>query len=219
MQANLQTLGALERRIDLTVPATEIEKEVATRLSKLARTVRMPGFRQGKVPLKMVAQQLRGPGALRGDRTTRWAARFNDAVTRAEAARGRRHRGIEPRDGGRRQGSASSPAMFEVYPEIKVGDLANIEVQRAVCEVGDAQIDSTIEIMRRQRATYEAVECAAADGDRVTVDFVGSDRRRRRSTAGRPKDFAVRAGRRTDAAGVRGRGARAWRPASPRRFR
>jgi trigger factor len=171
MQANVQTLGALERRIDLTVPATEIEKEVSTRLSKLARTVRMPGFRQGKVPLKMVAATY-GAQVQAEVLNDKVGAAFNDAVTSNKLRVAGSPR-LEPREVAESKDLAFS-ATFEVYPDIKLGDLANTEVQRAVCEVGDAQIDSTIEIMRRQRATYDAVDHPAADGDRVTVDFVGS---------------------------------------------
>jgi trigger factor len=171
MQANVQTLGALERRIDLTVPATEIEKEVSTRLSKLARTVRMPGFRQGKVPLKMVAATY-GAQVQAEVLNDKVGAAFNDAVTSSKLRVAGSPR-LEPREVAESKDLAFS-ATFEVYPDIKLGDLANTEVQRAVCEVGDAQIDSTIEIMRRQRATYDAVDHPAADGDRVTVDFVGS---------------------------------------------
>lgn len=171
MQANVQTLGALERRIDLTVPATEIEKEVSTRLSKLARTVRMPGFRQGKVPLKMVAATY-GAQVQAEVLNDKVGAAFNDAVTSSKLRVAGSPR-LEPRDVAESKDLAFS-ATFEVYPDIKLGDLASTEVQRAVCEVGDAQIDSTIEIMRRQRATYDPVDRPAADGDRVTVDFVGS---------------------------------------------
>jgi trigger factor len=171
MQANIETLGALERRIDLTVPATEIEKEVSTRLSKLARTVRMPGFRPGKVPLKMVAATY-GAQVQAEVLNDKVGAAFNDAVS-SNKLRVAGTPKLEPRQSGESKDLAFS-ATFEVYPEIKIGDLAGIEVQRAVCAVGDAEVDSTIEIMRRQRATYEGVQRPAADGDRVTVDFTGS---------------------------------------------
>lgn len=170
MQANIETLGALERRLDLTVPAAEIEKEVTTRLSKLARTVRMPGFRQGKVPMKMVAATY-GAQVQAEVLNDKVGQAFNDAVTSSKLRVAGTPR-LEPKQV-ETQDLAFS-ATFEVYPEIKVGELSSVEVQRAVCPVGDAEIDRTLEIMRKQRATYEAVTRAAADGDRVTVDFVGS---------------------------------------------
>jgi trigger factor len=171
MQANIQTLGALERRIDLTVPAAEIDKEVNTRLTKLARTVRMPGFRQGKVPLKMVAATY-GAQVQAEVLNDKVGAAFNDAVTGSKLRVAGSPK-LEPRDAGESKDLAFS-ATFEIYPEIKIEDLSGVQVTRALCPVGDAEVDSTIEIMRRQRATYEAVQRAAADGDRVTVDFVGS---------------------------------------------
>jgi trigger factor len=171
MQANIQTLGALERRIDLTVPAAEIDKEVNTRLTRLARTVRMPGFRQGKVPLKMVAATY-GAQVQAEVLNDKVGAAFNDAVTGSKLRVAGSPR-LEPRDAGESKDLAFS-ATFEIYPEIKVDDLSGVEVTRALCPVGDAEIDSTIEIMRKQRASYETVQRAAADGDRVTVDFTGS---------------------------------------------
>jgi trigger factor len=171
MQANVETLGALERRIDLTVPAGDIEKEVSTRLAKLARTVRMPGFRPGKVPMKTVAAMY-GAQVQAEVLNDKVGAAFNSAVS-SNNLRVAGAPKLEPKTGEQTQDLAFS-ATFEIYPEIKLGDLSGVEVQRAVCDVGDAEIDKTLDIMRKQRATYEAVGRAAADGDKVTVDFVGT---------------------------------------------
>jgi trigger factor len=123
------------------------------------------------VPLKMVAATY-GAQVQAEVLNDKVGAAFNDAVTSSKLRVAGSPR-LEPREVAESKDLAFS-ATFEVYPDIKLGDLANTEVQRAVCDVGDAQIDSTIEIMRRQRATYDAVDRPAADGDRVTVDFVGS---------------------------------------------
>lgn len=171
MQVNVQTLGALERRIDLSVPASEVEKEVSARLSRLARTVRMPGFRQGKVPLKMVAATY-GAQIQAEVLNDKIGAAFNDAVTGSKLRVAGTPR-LEPRPLPDSKDLAFS-ATFEVFPEIRIGDLSGAEVQRALCPVGEAEIDRTIAIMRRQRASYESVQRPAADEDRVTVDFVGS---------------------------------------------
>lgn len=170
MQANIETLGALERRLDFVVPAADIEKEVSARLSKLARTVRMPGFRQGKVPMKMVAATY-GAQVQAEVLNDKVGAAFNDAVTNNKLRVAGTPR-VEPKSG--ETADLSFSATFEVYPEISVGDLASVEVQRAVCPVGDAEVASTIEIMRKQRARFEEVNRPASDGDRVSVDFVGS---------------------------------------------
>ncbi len=171
MQQNIETLGALERRVDLTVPAAEIEKEVSARLNKLSRTVRMPGFRPGKVPLKMIAASygMQIHAEVLNDKI----GQAFSAIVGASKLRVAGPPRLEPKaDAG--GGDVAFSATFEVYPEIAIGDLSAIEVQRAVCPVGDAEIDETIAIMRRQRATYEAVERGAEDGDRLIVDYRGS---------------------------------------------
>jgi len=171
MQQTVESLGALERRIDLTVPAEAIEKEVQTRLTKLARTVKLPGFRPGKVPLKMVAQTY-GAQVHAEVMNDKVGEAFSSAVT-ANKLRVAGAPRLEPRTVEGSEDLAFS-AIFEVYPEITLGDLSMVEVQRAVCPVGDAEVDRTLEIMRKQRATYEDVDRAAADGDVVTVDFKGT---------------------------------------------
>jgi trigger factor len=166
---NVETLSALERRIEIAVPAAEINKEVTARLTRLARTVRMPGFRPGKVPMKMVASSY-------GAQVQ--AEVLNDKVGEAfsTALKGSNLRvagtpQLTPKESAGEQLAFS--ATFEVYPEIRIGELSSAEVKRAVCPVGDDEVDKTIDIMRRQRAKFEAVERAAADGDRLTIDFVG----------------------------------------------
>jgi len=171
MQQTVESLGALERRIDLTVPAAAIDKEVQARLAKLARTVKMPGFRPGKVPLKMVAQNY-GAQVHAEVMNDKVGEAFSSAVTASNLRVAGAPR-LEPRAVEGSQDLAFS-ATFEVYPEIVLGDLSAVEVQRAACPVGDAEVDRTLEIMRKQRATYEDVERAAADGDVVTVDFKGT---------------------------------------------
>ena len=171
MQQTVESLGALERRIDLTVPAEAIEKEVQTRLAKLARTVKLPGFRPGKVPLKMVAQTY-GAQVHAEVMNDKVGEAFSSAVTASKLRVAGAPR-LEPRTVEGSEDLAFS-ATFEVYPEIALGDLSAVEVQRAVCPVGDAEVDRTLEIMRKQRATYADVDRAAADGDVVTVDFKGT---------------------------------------------
>lgn len=171
MQQNIETLGALERRVELTVPAAEIEKEVSARLNRLSRTVRMPGFRPGKVPLKMVAASY---GAqVQAEVLNDKIGQAFSAIVSASKLRVAGMPRVEPKTGAD-GGDVAFSATFEVYPEIRIGDLAAVEVRRAVCPVGDAEIDETIAIMRKQRATYHAVERGATDGDRVIVDYRGS---------------------------------------------
>lgn len=171
MQANIQTLGGLERRVDLTIPASDIEREVTARLGKLARDMRMPGFRKGKVPLKMVAASY-GAQVQTEVLSDKLGQAFNDAVTASKVRVAGQPR-VEPK--AEQQGpELAFSATFEVYPEISLGAISGVEIKRAVCPVDDAAIDCTLEIMRKQRATFEAVERGAADGDRATVDFRGT---------------------------------------------
>lgn len=171
MEANVQTLGGLERRIDLTVPAAEIEQEVSKRLAKMARSVRMPGFRPGKVPMKMVAASY-GAQVQAEVLNDKVSEVFNAAVSASNLRVAGMPR-LEPRSSDAARDLAFS-AIFEIYPDIDFGRIADAEVQRAVCEVGEAEVDKTIEIMRRQRAVFEAVDRPAAAGDRVKVDFTGT---------------------------------------------
>jgi len=171
MATQLETTGALERRISMAVAAHAVEREVAERLRKLARTVKMPGFRPGKVPLSMIERSY-GPQV--------HAEVLGDAVSKAfsEAIDEHKLRVAGQPEIGRRddaaEGELGFTATFEVYPEIAVGDVSALAVERAACEVGDAEVDKTIEILRRQRATWDSVERAAQDEDRVTIDFVGT---------------------------------------------
>jgi trigger factor len=170
MQQTPQTAG-LERRLDLSVPAAAIEQEVQARLAKLARNVKMPGFRPGKVPMKMVVATY-GPQVQAEVLNDKVGEAFSSAVS-AVKLRVAGPPKLEPRTV---EGSSdlAFSATFEVYPEIAVGDLSGAEVQRAVCPVGDAEVDSTLEIMRKQRATFADVDRAAATGDVVVVDFRGT---------------------------------------------
>ena len=167
---SIETLSGLERRVDLTVPSAQVDKEVTARLNKLARTVRMPGFRPGKVPLKMVAASY-GAQVQAEVLSDKVGEAFNAAVNESKLRVAGTPR-VEPKSGEGSDDLAFS-ATCEVYPEITLGDLTNAEVQRANCDVGDAQVDSTLAIMQRQRATYEATTRGAQNGDRLTIDFRG----------------------------------------------
>ena len=170
MQTNIETLGKLERRLNVAVPAEQIEHEVEQRLRKLSRTVRMDGFRPGKVPLKIVAQHY-GPqvrSEVVGDAVQK---AFSDAV-REQNLRVAGYPRIERKEGADNKQLAFS-ATFEIYPEVKLGDISAATIERPALAVGDAEVDKTIEIMRKQRITWEAATRASQSGDRVTVDFVG----------------------------------------------
>ena len=171
MHTEIQNLGGLERGLDLTVAASDVAAEVSQRLARLARQTTMPGFRRGKVPVKMVA-------ASYGSQVQAEVMRekLGNALSSALDASKLRIAGaprLEPKPADD-DGQMLFRATFEVYPEIEPGDLSAVALHRYTCTVSDADLDRTVEIVRRQRATRLAVEREAADGDRVTVDFRGT---------------------------------------------
>ena len=172
MQANLETLGQLERRLSVAVPIAEIDSEIESRLKKLTRSVKMHGFRPGKVPLKVVAQQY-GPQVRQevlGDTVEK---SFGEAVRQQKLkVAGYPKFEAKPLEAG--ASAFEYSATFEVYPEIRVGDLSQVTLTRPQLEVGEAEVDKTLEVMRKQRATYEPVERGAEPGDRLTIDYRGT---------------------------------------------
>ena len=171
MQSNVEDLGALERRLNVSIPQEKIETEVESRLKRLARTAKIHGFRPGKVPLKIVAQQY-GPqvrGEVIGDEVQK---AFTEAV-RSQNLRIAGLPQIEPKADSQ-SGDLEFSATFEVYPELTPADLADVTIERPVTEVGDAEVDKTIDVLRKQRVHYHEAARAAQDEDRVTIDFVGS---------------------------------------------
>lgn len=171
MQTTLENLGQLERRLTMAVPAADIEREVGERLKRLARTVRMHGFRPGKVPVRLVTQQygLQVRSEVIGDALDK---AFSEAV-RNENLRVAGSPRIEPRQGGT-EGQLEFSATFEVYPEVAINDVSQAAIEKPVLEVTDAEVDQTLEILRRQRRTFETSTRAAEKGDKVTLDFTGT---------------------------------------------
>ena len=169
--ANVETLGTLERRVSMSVPAADIEKQVGERLKKMARNVRMPGFRPGKVPMKLIAQtygqQVRSE--VLGDAVQR---SFSDAVREAKLKVAGYPR-IEKKDVAS-ETSLEFSATFEIYPEVKVGDISGAAIERPQVTVDDAAVEKTIEILRKQRTKFVDSVRPARDADRLTVDFQGT---------------------------------------------
>jgi len=170
MQTSIETLSKLERKLNMAVPAEQIEREVEQRLRKLSRTVRMDGFRPGKVPLKIVAQHY-GP-QVRSEVIGDAVQKAFSEVIKEQRLKVAGYPRIERKEGGDEKQLAFS-ATFEIYPDIKLGDLAGTKVRRPAHAVDEADVDHTIGILRKQRATWEAVTRASQSGDRVTVDYTG----------------------------------------------
>jgi trigger factor len=173
MQSTLETLGQLERRLHVAVPLQQIEGEIDKRLARLAKTVKVPGFRPGHVPLKMVAAQY-GPQVRSDVISDAVQTSFNEAV-REQNLRVAGYPRIEPSPNKTTtEGALEFSAVFEVYPEVTVGDISPSTIERPRVEITPADIDRTLDVLRRQRAKYLPVDDGAQAGDRVKVDFTGT---------------------------------------------
>jgi len=172
MAVTVETLEKLERKMTLSLPVTAIQSEVDARLKKLARTVKMDGFRPGKVPMNVVAQRY-GYSVQYEVMNDKVGEAFALAANEAQVRVAGQPR-ISEKEGAP-EGELAFDAVFEVYPEVKMGDLSGAEVEKITAEVSDAAIEKTIDILRKQRRTFaqRAMDAAAVDGDRVTVDFEG----------------------------------------------
>ncbi|MDP4299247.1 trigger factor [Leptothrix discophora] len=172
MAVTVETLDKLERRITLTLSAEDLGKEVDARLKKLARTVKADGFRPGKVPMNVVAQRY-GYSVQYEVMNDKVGQAFAAAASEAQLRVAGTPR-ITEKDGAA-DGQVSFDATFEVYPEVVLSDLSALEIERVSTEVTDVAIDRTLEILRKQRRTFaqRALGEAAADDDRVTIDFAG----------------------------------------------
>ena len=180
MATAVETLGTLERRMTISFPLTDVRAEVEKRLKQQAKTAKAPGFRPGKVPLKMVAAQYgyQIESEVLNDKVGR---AFNQAAVENQLHVAG-YPQIAPKDDSP-EGVLTFDATFEVYPEVKIGDLATVEIETVKADVSDAEIEKTIDILRKQRVHFhpkgqatehgDGGEPIAAAGDRVTVDFVG----------------------------------------------
>jgi len=172
MTVNVEILEKLERKITLTLPATIIQNEVNSRLKKLAHKVKIDGFRPGKVPMNIVAQRY-GYSVHYEVMNDKVGEAFNTATIEAKLRVAGQPRISEKEQSP--EGEMAFDAIFEVYPEVKMQDLAQVAIDKLHAEVSDEAIDKTIEILRKQRRTYaqRSLESSAETDDRVSVDFEG----------------------------------------------
>lgn len=183
MVTAVETLDKLARRITIKLPLADVQAEVEKRLKVRARTFKAPGFRPGKVPMKMVAAQYgyQVENEVLNDKVGR---AFNDAANENNLRVAGFPKIVPKSDVPASQGDLVFDATFEVYPEVKIGDLSSSEVEQTVATVSDAEIDKTVEILRKQRVHYHVkgesgehgdggADLSAHSGDRVTVDFSG----------------------------------------------
>ncbi len=172
MQQAVQNASSpLERHITVSVPVEQIEAEIAARLKRLARTVRMQGFRPGKVPLKMVERQY-GPQVRQEVVTDTVQKSFAEAV-KEKNFRVAGYPRFQPKPAEQGANDVEYTATFEVYPDVEMDDISGKRVERPATQVADANVEATVETLRKQRVRYENVERPAQDGDLVNIDFEG----------------------------------------------
>ncbi|HLT03421.1 MAG TPA: trigger factor [Pseudomonas sp.] len=170
MQVSVEATSALERRMTVGVPAERIESAVDKSLQQTARRAKVPGFRPGKVPMSVIRQRYEGAARQEalGDliQETFYEAVVEQKLNLAGAP------SIEPKvfEKGK---DLEYVATFEVFPEITLAGFEGISVERQQAEVGDADVDNMLDVLRKQNTRFEAVERAAENGDQVTIDFVG----------------------------------------------
>ncbi len=172
MAVVVETLEKLERKMTLSLPVQVIQSEVSARLKKLARTMKMDGFRPGKVPMQVVAQRY-GYSVQYEVMNDKVGEAFFNAANEAKLRVAGQPK-ISEKEGAP-ENELSFEAVFEVFPEVKIGDLTEAEVEKISTEVSDAAIEKTVDILRKQRRTFSQRphDAAAQDGDRVSVDFEG----------------------------------------------
>ena len=170
MQATIEKVSTLERKLNASLPAQEIDAEIQSRLKRLARDVRMHGFRPGKVPMRLVQQQYGGQVRQEVLRDALQKI-FGEAVRQQNLrVAGFPQFEAKPSEAG---DQVEFSATFEVYPEVEIGDLSGVTIERPAITPGDEEVAKTIEILRKQRVRYQPVERAAQAGDRITIDYRG----------------------------------------------
>lgn len=171
MSTAIENISNIERRVALNVPLSEIDQEVQTRLKRMQRTVRMSGFRPGKVPFQLIARQY-GHEVHVDVLNQKLGDAFNKVVTDNKLRVAGAPK-VQSNEASAQEGSAGFTATFEIYPEITFGDFKTASVEKSVVDIGDTEVDKTIEILRKQRATYSVTDRGVKAEDKVTVNFVG----------------------------------------------
>lgn len=169
MQATVENISNLERRLTVAMPMQPIEDEISQRLTRLARTAKMAGFRPGKVPMKIVVQQY-GQQVRQEVISGKVEETFSDAVHQ-NALKVAGYPSIEPKPFNEGSENYEYVATFEVFPEVAIGDLSGISVERPKLKVVEADVDKTLEVLQKQRATFEPADRGAEMGDSITIEF------------------------------------------------
>ncbi len=172
MQAHLEVLDGLGRRLDISVAKTQVEAEVQSRLKRLSKTVKMDGFRPGKAPMATIARQY-APSVRQDVLGEALQSQFGQAV-QSQQLKIAGYPRFEPKSAGTDDGELVFSALFEVYPEVVIDSLSQQKIQRPVVTLDDTDINKTLEVLQKQRRSFQSVNRAAAEGDQVKFDFHGT---------------------------------------------
>ncbi len=172
MQAEVESIGQLERRIRISIPLAQIEAEVSNRLKRIARNAKIHGFRPGKVPMKIVAQQY--GGQVRQEVISEAGSQRISDTLREQKIKIAGLPRIEAAEDAVSNEQLEFTATFEIYPEVVVGSIASAKIERPTVQVTESDVDSTIDILRKQRATFAPIERPAQSGDQVDIDYTGT---------------------------------------------
>ena len=171
MSVTVETLENLERKVIVSLAWADINAETDKRLKQTQRRVKIDGFRPGKAPLKMVASMYGASAQNEVINELVQRAFYDIAVSENLKVAGfPRFEGVEEQDD---KDSLKIAAIFEVFPEVSIGDLSASEIEKVTSEVGDAEVEKTVEILRKQRTRFNHVDRAAQNSDRVIIDFEG----------------------------------------------
>ena len=171
MSVTVETLENLERKVIVSLAWADINAETDKRLKQTQRRVKIDGFRPGKAPLKMVASMYGASVQNEVMNELVQRAFYDIAVSENLKVAGfPRFEGVEEQDD---KDSLKIAAIFEVFPEVNIGDLSASEIEKVTSEVGDAEVEKTVEILRKQRTRFNHVDRAAQNSDRVIIDFEG----------------------------------------------
>lgn len=174
MQVSIESSTGLERQLKIGVPADKIEQEVTARLEKATKTVSIKGFRKGKVPLRVVKQHY-GKGVRQEVVGEIVNSSFYDAINQEDLRPVGQPRIDDLQD---KEGQdLEYMAIFEVYPEVKLADISKVKLSRPVSEVTDADMETMIDVLRNQQATFDVSDKPSVDGDQLNIDFVGTQKK------------------------------------------
>ena len=170
MQVSIETTSNLERRLTVGVPAERVEVEVNSRLQKAAQKAKLPGFRPGKVPLKVMHQRY-GAGVRQEVLGEVVSQSFQEAVIQ-EKLRPAGQPSIEPKslEPGK---DLQYVAIFEVFPDVELVDMKDFPVAKPVAQVKEEDVDNIIEVFRKQQGTWDEVKRPAILTDKVNLNYTG----------------------------------------------